>query len=132
STRNIESTITALAAMKSITIPNLVSILPMPSNITNREEALLRSQILAMATVNRVLRDALSDIAKSIWPRWVEACELVESRLAPGESFDRRVVSVVLLNSNLFYNSLLDEHGITDDEYCTFMIDAFRMKPSAS
>ncbi|NDB05642.1 MAG: TetR/AcrR family transcriptional regulator [Acidimicrobiia bacterium] len=132
STRNIESSITALSAMKSITIPNLVSILPMPSNITDREEALLRSQILAMATVNRVLRDALSDIAKSIWPRWVEACELVESRLAPGESFDRRVVFVVLLNSNQFYNSLLDEHGINDDEYRAFMIDAFRMKPSAS
>jgi AcrR family transcriptional regulator len=132
STRNIESSITALSAMKSISIPNLVSILPMPSNITTREEALLRSQILAMATVNRTLRDALSDIAKSIWPRWVEACELVESRLAPGESFDRRVVFVVLLNSNLFYNSLLDEHGINDDEYRAFMIDAFRMKPSAS
>jgi hypothetical protein len=42
------------------------------------------------------------------------------------------VVFVVLLNSNLFYNSLLDEHGINDDEYRAFMIDAFRMKPSAS
>ena len=132
STRNIESTITALAAMKSITIPNLVSILPMPSNITKREDTLLRSQILAVATVNHTLRDGLADIAKSVWPRWVEACDIIEARLAPGESFDRRVVFVVLLNSNLFYNSLLDENGITDDEYRAFMIDAFRMKPSAN
>lgn len=131
-TRNIESSIAALSAMDSITVPDLVSILPMPSNITKREDTLLRSQILAVATVNHTLRDGLADIAKSVWPRWVEACDIIEARLAPGESFDRRVVFVVLLNSNLFYNSLLDEHGINDDEYRAFMIDAFRMKPSAN
>ncbi len=128
-TRNIESTLAALTSRPSLTVADIVGILPMPSKVTEREESLLRSQILAVATVNPSLRDRLAAIAQRVYPRWVEACDVVDRRLAPGESFDRRVVFVVLMNSNLFYNSLLDDNAITDDEYRRFMIDAFRMRP---
>jgi len=128
-TRNIESTLAALTSKPSLTVADIVGILPMPSKVTEREESLLRSQILAVATINPSLRDRLAAIAQRVYPRWVEACDIVDRRLAPGESFDRRVVFVVLMNSNLFYNSLLDDNAITDDEYRRFMIDAFRMRP---
>ena len=130
-TRNIENTISALTAMPELTIPNMVAILPGPSQAATSEEALLRSQILAVATVNPLLRMRLSEIARSVWPKWELACEIVEQRLPPGENFDRRVVFTVLLNTNLFYNSLLGDHAVTDDEYREFMIDAFRMRSSS-
>lgn len=131
-TRNIESTLAALASKSSLTVADIVEILPMPSKVTEREESLLRSQILAVATVNRSLRDRLAAIAQRIYPRWVEACEIAESRLPHGQNFDRRVVFVILMNSNLFYNSLLDEKAVTDEEYKRFMIDAFSMRPSTT
>ena len=128
-TKNIEASLAALSSMTTITVPDIVDILPLPSKVAAREESLLRSQILAVASVNKALRDRLAEIAQAVWPRWVEACDIVDRRLAPGESFDRRVVFVVLMNSNLFYNSLLDDNGISDEEYRQFMIDAFRMRP---
>ena len=128
-TKNIEASLAALSSMTTITVPDIVDILPPPSTVAAREESLLRSQILAVASVNKALRDRLAEIAQAVWPRWVEACDIVDRRLAPGESFDRRVVFVVLMNSNLFYNSLLDDNGISDKEYRQFMIDAFRMRP---
>ena len=128
-TKNIEASLAALSSMTTISVPDIVDILPLPSKVAAREESLLRSQILAVATVNKALRDRLAEIAQAVWPRWVEACDIVDRRLAPGESFDRRVVFVVLMNSNLFYNSLLDDNGISDEEYRQFMIDAFRMRP---
>jgi len=128
-TKNIEASLAALSSMTTISVPDIVDILPLPSKVAAREESLLRSQILAVASVNKALRDRLAEIAQAVWPRWVEACDIVDRRLAPGESFDRRVVFVVLMNSNLFYNSLLDDNGISDEEYRQFMIDAFRMRP---
>lgn len=127
-TSNIESTLAALTSKSSLTIEDVVDILPMPSKVTEREESLLRSQILAVATVNPDLRDRLAAIAQRIYPRWVEACEIVEGRLPPGQSFDRRVVFIVLMNSNLLYNSLLDDKGVTDDEYRNFMIEVFSLR----
>ena len=131
-TKNIEASLAALSSMTTITVPDIVDILPLPSKVAAREESLLRSQILAVASVNKALRDRLAEIVQAVWPRWVEACDIVDRRLAPGESFDRRVVFVVLMNSNLFYNSLLDDNAITDDEYRRFMIDAFRMRPQTN
>ena len=127
-----EQTITAaianLSAMPVISVRDVIDLLPMPSGVTHREESLLRSQILAVATVNSELRDRLAEIAQATYPRWGAACDLVESRLVPGETFDRRAVFVLLLNSNLFYNSLLDDMAITDDEYRQFLFDAFTMR----
>lgn len=127
-TRNIEDTLIALSSKPHLTIAEVVDILPMPSKVTEREESLLRSQILAVATVNSNLRDRLADIAQRVYPRWIEACEIAESRLPKGQPFDRRVVFMILMNSNLFYNSLLDDLGVSDDEYREFLVDTFSMR----
>ena len=131
-TTTIRRTLELLSAMTTITVAEFVATLPLPSSFAEREEALLRSQILAVATVNPELHERLTEITRRVWPQWIEACEMIEARLVPGESFDRRVVFIVLLNSNLFYNSLLAENAVTDDEYRKFLIDIFGTKNNSN
>lgn len=128
SEKTIQGFMSILERMTVISVRDVIEMLPTPSGILDREESLLRAQILAVASVNPALRARLSEIARAIYPKWSAACDLVESRLPDGESFDRRVVFVMILNSNLMYNSLLGELATTDDEYKSFMYDAFTMK----
>ena len=123
SIQTIEFFRTSLLAKPEVRVRDIVELLPTPSGVRKREESLLRAQILAVASTNPTLHSRLEEIVARNYPRWVENCEIAESRLAPGEHFDRRVIFIVLMNSNLYYNSLLGGNMVTDEQYREFMHD---------
>lgn len=126
--RRIQGALERLKQREVITLDHVLDIIPMPSSVGLDDDMLLRSQILAMAAVNDTLRNRLVAIAAETYPSWVEACDIIEARLTPSESFDRRVVLIGLLNSNLYYNTLLGDRATTDAEYRQYLRDCFSMQ----
>jgi hypothetical protein len=58
---------------------------------------------------------------------WNAALDWIESRMAPGESLDRRVFLMVLALQNPYYRALLGEQGFTEDEYRDFLREKMRV-----
>lgn len=125
--RRIRSVLSRLRQLEVITLDHVLDLIPTPSSVGHDDDVVFRSQILAMAAVNDGLRDRLSAIAGETYPSWVEACDIIEARLDRSQSFDRRVVLIGLLNSNLYYNSLLGDRATTDAEYRQYLRDALSM-----
>ena len=123
----IRSVLNRLRQLEVITLDHVLDLIPTPSSVGHDDDVVFRSQILAMAAVNDGLRDRLSAIAGETYPSWVEACDIIEARLDRSQSFDRRVVLIGLLNSNLYYNSLLGDRATTDAEYRQYLRDALSM-----
>jgi hypothetical protein len=45
------------------------------------------------------------------------------ARLPEGQVFDERVIFVLIFNQLLYYNTLLGDEAVTDDEYLQFLRD---------
>ncbi|MEY4391976.1 MAG: hypothetical protein RLZZ544_685, partial [Actinomycetota bacterium] len=83
-------------------------------------------QILAASTTNETLRMRLETCTQRLIEMWNEGLDNIESRMAPGENFDRRVFIMMLALQNPYYRALFGENGFTEDEYRQFLRDKLR------
>lgn len=113
----------AVFAKETITVADLVDALPamVDGNATLGQR--MRLQILAASVTNDPLRERLEDITKREQRAWNEGLDEVERRLAPGETFDRRVFTMFLANFLPYYRLLLGDEGFTGEEFRQFLRD---------
>ena len=118
---------TQIENVNPLTIDTLVDAIPYQLTPEAMRIQEIRLQILAASTSNEPLRQRLEVCSQNMLTLWNEGLDEIESRLAPGEKFDRRVFIMVLALQNPYYRALIGEHGFTEDEYRRFLRDKMRL-----
>lgn len=106
-----------------ITLDQIIAVAPKPSEVERDPDSRLRLQILAVAATNPVLETRMKDIAQRRFKMMKEYAEILKSRLPEGEFFDERVMLIMIVNQLLYYNTLLGEHAVNDEDYYVFLRD---------
>lgn len=104
-----------------LSIDDIVRLAPAPSELVDSEELRLQLQILAVAATNPALEERLREIAQETFRSRVDLLRQLSARLPEGQTFDERVYTVIMVNHMLYYNTLLGEHAVTDDQYFDFL-----------
>jgi len=114
---------TGLPASGPLTVDQIVSLAPMPSEADTNPDLKLRLQILAVAATNPELEARLKSIAQSRLQQMKAWSQAVKSRLPEGQIFDDRILFILIVNQLLYYNTLLGDDAVTDEEYFRFLKD---------
>lgn len=104
-----------------VTVDQILSLAPKPSDAHEGSYLRLRLQILAVAATNPALEARLKDLAQHRYKEMLDIATELKSRLPEGQVFDERVFTVMIVNQLLYYNTLLGEHAVTDEEYYAFL-----------
>lgn len=118
---------TSIADIDPLTVDAIVAAIPYQLSPENMRTQELRLQILAASTTNETLRMRLETCTQKLIEMWNEGLDDIESRMAPGENFDRRVFIMMLALQNPYYRALFGENGFTEDEYRQFLRDKMRL-----
>lgn len=124
--RAVSSYLSRLEGINPLTVDDLVAALPLQFTSESLKVQGLRLQILAASTTNESLRRRLEECTQNLVTLWNDGLDVLESRMAPGERFDRRVFIMMLALQNPYYLALFGEHGFTEDEYRQFLGDKLR------
>lgn len=114
---------TGLPASGPLTVDQIVSLAPMPSEADTNPDLKLRLQILAVAATNPELEARLKSIAQTRLQQMKAWSQAVKSRLPEGQIFDDRILFILIVNQLLYYNTLLGDDAVTDEEYFRFLKD---------
>jgi AcrR family transcriptional regulator len=114
---------TGLPASGPLTVDLILSLAPMPSEADTNPDLKLRLQILAVAATNPELEARLKSIAQTRLKQMKDWWEAVKSRLPEGQIFDDRILFILIVNQLLYYNTLLGDDAVTDEEYFRFLKD---------
>lgn len=115
-----------ILSTSTVTVDQLVEALPIGLDSLLRQRQAMRLQILAAAVTNPKLERRIAELTQEQFRRWNEGLDIVEQRLAPGESFDRRVFMMMLATTMPYYRVLMGDAGFTDAEYKQFLKDKLR------
>jgi AcrR family transcriptional regulator len=114
---------TGLPASGPLTVDQILSLAPMPSEADTNPDLKLRLQILAVAATNTELEARLKSSAQTRLKQMKNWSEAVKSRLPEGQIFDDRILFILIVNQLLYYNTLLGDDAVTDEEYFRFLKD---------
>jgi AcrR family transcriptional regulator len=112
-----------LPASGPLTVDLILSLAPMPSEAHTNPDLKLRLQILAVAATNPELEARLKSSAQTRLKQMKDWWEAVKSRLPEGQIFDDRILFILIVNQLLYYNTLLGDDAVTDEEYFRFLKD---------
>lgn len=121
-----ETFMARLKKLPVITIEDLVKMLPTPSQYAAMVNQELRLQILAASAKNAPLRLRLEEISQNHLPVWESGLDYIEQKMSPGEKFDRRMFTIMLLVQTMYYRTLLGDKGFNDEEYQQFLRDKMK------
>ena len=114
---------TGLPASGPLTVDQILSLAPVPSEADTNPDLKLRLQILAVAATNPELEARLKSSAQTRLKQMKNWSEAVKSRLPEGQIFDDRILFILIVNQLLYYNTLLGDDAVTDEEYFRFLKD---------
>lgn len=112
-----------MSSLSEITADDIVDNLLRPSQYALLKTQELRLEILAVSVTNEELRTRIKKISQEYVDKWDSCLDHIEERLEKGVKIDRRIFTIMLLIQNMYYRTLLDEKGFTDDEYRQFIKD---------
>lgn len=123
---SLQSIVERLDSLDSVTIDDIVDVLPSPTDECVVIHSGVRLQILATAVTNNALRERLSQIARRHLVRWNECIDNVSARMTNDESMDSRVFTIMIAMQMAYYRYLLGDDGFTEEEYRQFLKDKLR------
>ena len=100
-----------------ITEDDVIACIPLPHGGVAVKEHAIRSQVLAVAGTNPVLRAKLGESLRSRRSRLSAIIDDIESRLVGGAKIDREVLFVYVFNLNWQYNDLLGDWSVSNEQY---------------
>lgn len=110
----------------NLTVDDVVDSLPTVLDDNLRLRQAMRLQILAAAVNNPRLERRIAEITQQQFVAWNEGLDELERRLAPGESLDRRVFTMMLATTMPYYRVLMGDAGYTDAEFRQFLKEKLR------
>jgi AcrR family transcriptional regulator len=78
---------------------------------------------LALSTEEAELRESIENSILSTFPIWQKTIDLIQSKASQDSTFDTRFFSIVFLMHMPYYNMLLREHRIRDDDYKKYLFE---------
>ena len=100
-----------------LTIDDVVESIPMPQHENAQREHALRSQVLAVAGTNHLLRAKLGESLRTRRLMLNNLIDDVQSRLPHGTLLDKEVITVFVFNLNWQYNDLMGDWAVTSEQY---------------
>lgn len=104
-----------------ITVDDIVASIPLPQYGGARKDHALRSQVLAVAGTNPVLRARLAESLTAKRRMLATVLDDLAARLPTGVELDREVITVLVFNITWHYNDLLGDSGITNERYTALL-----------
>jgi AcrR family transcriptional regulator len=101
----------------ALTEDDVINAIPAPQGSSAPKEHAVRSQVLAVAGTNPILRAKLGESLRSRRMHLNTIMDHVESRLKGGVKLDREVLHVYVFNLNWQYNDLLGDWSVTNEQY---------------
>jgi len=104
-----------------ITVDDIVASIPLPQYEGAKKDHALRSQVLAVAGTNPVLRARLAESLTAKRRMLATVLDDLAARLPAGVELDREVITVLVFNITWQYNDLLGDSGITNEQYTALL-----------
>ncbi|MFM8389015.1 MAG: TetR/AcrR family transcriptional regulator [Actinomycetota bacterium] len=104
-----------------LSVDDIVASVPMPFSGTSRKEHQIRSQVLAVAGINPILREKLTDSLRARRKMLLTVLDDIQSRLPSGMVLDRDIFTVLIFNLNFQYNDLMGEDAVTNEQYANLL-----------
>ena len=100
-----------------VTEDDVVESIPPPHGSFAAKQHAIRSQVLAVAGTNPILRAKLGESLRTRRIRLRRIIDEVEARLVGGAKLDREVLFVFVFNLNWQYNDLLGDWSVSNEQY---------------
>ena len=100
-----------------VSVDDIVASIPMPFSATSHKEHQIRSQVLAVAGVNPILRAKLAESIQNRRKMLETVLDDIDGRLPAGVTLDREIFTVLIFNLNFHYNDLMGDHTVTNEQY---------------
>jgi AcrR family transcriptional regulator len=100
-----------------VTEDDVVESIPPPHGSYAPKQHAIRSQVLAVAGTNPILRAKLGESLRTRRMRLSPIIDEVEARLVGGAKLDREVLFVFVFNLNWQYNDLLGDWSVSNEQY---------------
>ena len=100
-----------------VSVDDIVASIPMPFSPTSHKEHQIRSQVLAVAGVNPILRAKLAESIQNRRKMLETVLDDIDGRLPAGITLNREIFTVFIFNLNFHYNDLMGDHAVTNEQY---------------
>lgn len=100
-----------------VSVDDIVASIPMPFSPTSHKEHQIRSQVLAVAGVNPILRAKLAESIQNRRKMLETVLDDIDGRLPAGITLNREIFTVFIFNLNFHYNDLMGDHAVTNAQY---------------
>lgn len=104
-----------------LTIDDVIASIPPPQYDCAKKDHALRSQVLAVAGTNPILRKKLADSVQEKRRMLNTLIDDIALRLPAGTVLNREVITVLVFNINWQYNDLMGEHAVTNEQYSSLL-----------
>lgn len=119
---NLHATIRErLGGTGPLTEEDVIASIPLPQGESRKKDYLIRSQVLAVASTNAILRSKLGESLTSRRKMLNTIIDDIEGRLPAGSRIDREILTVFVFNINWQYNDLIADQGVTNEQYIALL-----------
>ena len=104
-----------------LTVEDVIAAVPLPFSVTSQQDHALRSQVLAVAGTNSILRDKLAESLRARRQMLMTGLDNIEKRLPPGTLLDRELLATLIFNVHWQYNDLMGDAAVTNEQFITLL-----------
>lgn len=104
-----------------VVVDDIVACIPMPHSETSQKQHEIRSQVLAVAGTNPILRTKLSASMRARRAMLSKVLDELEHRLPAEAKLDRDIFTVLIFNVNFQYNDLMGDDAVTNEQYAALL-----------
>lgn len=104
-----------------VVVDDIVACIPMPHSETSQKQHEIRSQVLAVAGTNPILRTRLSASMRARRAMLSTVLDELEHRLPAEVKLDRDIFTVLIFNVNFQYNDLMGDDAVTNEQYAALL-----------
>ena len=104
-----------------LTVEDVIAAVPLPFSVASRQDHALRSQVLAVAGTNSILRDKLAESLRARRQMLMTGLDIIEQRLPPGTLLDRELLATLIFNVHWQYNDLMGDAAVTNEQFITLL-----------
>ena len=104
-----------------VVVDDIVACIPMPHSETSQKQHEIRSQVLAVAGTNPILRTKLSASMRARRAMLSKVLDELEHRMPAEVKLDRDIFTVLIFNVNFQYNDLMGDDAVTNEQYAALL-----------
>lgn len=104
-----------------LTVEDVIAAVPLPFSATSLQDHSLRSQVLAVAGTNSILRAKLAESLRARREMLMTGLDDIEQRLQPGTVLDRELLATLVFNVHWQYNDLMGDAAVTNEQFVALL-----------